>query len=296
MILKIIFIIILSNTFFAFSQQQQDFNIINQKLESIFKKYGVKGVLVIQAGFCNQEEIEKCPKYSTIYKQNIKNNSNDFNRSKIRYMPASTFKIYHSLFALDSGIIPNVDKNFYHYSGESVAIESWKSDANLRNAMHKSQVPAFQQIAQKLGKVRMQNYLTTLHFGNETIGEKLDYFWLDNSLKISAQEQISLIGRLSTLSLPFSKENQQQVIDIIALEKGQNYTLYGKTGLTRFDSSGISWFVGFLDYKGIIYPFAFNADSHSLHNYTHGTNTKKPQIPFVKECLEEIINIKFDKI
>lgn len=261
----------------------------NTSLQKLFSKYGVKGTLIIN--------------------MQGKLISNDTKRAKVRYMPASTFKIYNALVGLDLGIVRDSDEVFYHYSGEPVSIESWKSNASLKSGMKISQVPAFQELARKIGRERMQEYLHKLHYGNESIGKDIDYFWLDDSLQISALEQLEFITRLSILSLPVSKKAQQEVIKTIKLEDTKEYTLYGKTGLSKWDNSGVSWFVGFVEvtsstkgkivgdtkFKGdthkVRYPFAFNADSKSLEEYAKTHNlTQRAQIEFVKECIETIIS------
>lgn len=260
----------------------------NTSLQKLFSKYGIKGALIIST----QDKLI----------------SNDIKRAKVRYMPASTFKIYNALVGLDLGIVRDSDEVFYHYSGEPVSVDLWRSNASLKSGMKISQVPAFQELARKIGRERMQEYLHKLHYGNESIGKDIDYFWLDDSLQISALEQLEFITRLSTLSLPVSKKAQQEVIETIKLEDTKEYTLYGKTGLSKWDNSGVSWFVGFVEvasstkgkiagdtkFKGdshkVRYPFAFNADSKSLEEYAKTHNlTQRAQIEFVKECIESIL-------
>ena len=43
----------------------------------------------------------------------------DEKRAVMRFSPASTFKIAHSLIALDLGIVKNVDEVFFSYDGHS---------------------------------------------------------------------------------------------------------------------------------------------------------------------------------
>ncbi|WP_198672575.1 class D beta-lactamase [Helicobacter burdigaliensis] len=239
-------------------------------------------------------------------------------RAKVRYMPASTFKIYNALIGLDLGIVRDSEEIFYHYDGEPVSLESWRSDASLKSGMQISQVPAFRELARKISREKMHEYLHKLHYGNEKIGKNIDSFWLDDSLQISALEQLELITSLSNLNLPVSKKAQQEVIKTIKLEDTKEYTLYGKTGLSKWDNSGVSWFVGFIeinfdaDGKGrggttnlrdsnlenshkARYTFAFNADSKSLEKYAKAHNlSQRAQIEFIKECLEAIGFVEFD--
>ncbi|WP_442908591.1 penicillin-binding transpeptidase domain-containing protein [Helicobacter sp. WB40] len=259
----------------------------NSTLQKLFSKYDIKSTIIIN--------------------MQGKLISNDTSRAKVRYMPASTFKIYNALIGLDLGIMRDSEDIFYHYDGKPVSLESWRSDACLKSGMQISQVPAFKELARKIGREKMQSYLYKLHYGNEKIGKNIDDFWLDDSLQINALEQLELITSLSNLSLPVSKKAQQEVIKIIKLEDTKEYTIYGKTGLSKWDNSGISWFVGFVEvasstkgkiagdtkFKGVShkvrYTFAFNADSKSLEKYTKTHNLpQRVQIEFVKEYLGAI--------
>ncbi|MBK1994232.1 class D beta-lactamase, partial [Campylobacter novaezeelandiae] len=118
--------------------------------------------------------------------------SNDFKRANEAFSPASTFKIFNALIALNLGIVKDTKEIFYHYKGEKVFLKSWANDANLSSAMKRSQVTAFKELARKIGIKRMQENLNILNYGNKKIS-KIDSFWLDNSLKISAKEQAILL-------------------------------------------------------------------------------------------------------
>ncbi|MBF7044226.1 penicillin-binding transpeptidase domain-containing protein, partial [Campylobacter volucris] len=99
----------------------------NENLQDLFKDYNKSGVFIAYDG---------------------KNYfSNDFKKANKRILPASTFKIFNALIALNEGIVKNTNEIFYHYKGEKVFLNSWKQDANLTLAMQNSQVPAFKELA-----------------------------------------------------------------------------------------------------------------------------------------------------
>lgn len=63
----------------------------------------------------------------------------DAERAGRRYSPASTFKIPHSLFALDAGILRD-EFQVIRWDGVQRSIEAWNGDQNLRSAMRNSTV------------------------------------------------------------------------------------------------------------------------------------------------------------
>lgn len=180
-------------------------------------------------------------------------------RANIRYTPASTFKIYNSLIALDTKTLNSTENIFYHYKGEKAYLESWKHDASLQSAIKVSNVLAFKELARRIGKKNMLDGLKRLNYGNQAIS-KIDTFWLDNSLQISALEQAILINKLAHKELNFNQKAMQDTINIILLEQNADYKLYGKTGFNDNINPAIGLFVGFLSTQKGIYSFALNID------------------------------------
>ncbi|MGH2327089.1 penicillin-binding transpeptidase domain-containing protein [Campylobacter taeniopygiae] len=198
--------------------------IFAKNLPDFFKEQNLSGVMIVYDG----EEFL----------------SNDFLKAKERFSPASTFKIFNALIALNSHVLKDTGEVFYHYKGEKVFLASWVQDANLTSAIKRSQAPAFKELARKIGKVKMQENLNKLDYGNKKIS-KIDTFWLDNTLQISAKEQSALLFKLANLKLPYFKKNQEEVIKTIELRQNDDFILYGKTGF----NDSIAWIVGFVYLK-----------------------------------------------
>lgn len=177
-------------------------------------------------------------------------------RAKIRFSPASTFKIYNSLIALNLGVVKNVDEIFYHYNGEKAYLKSWEKDESLRSAIKVSNVLAYKTLARKIGLQNYKNALKKLDYGNQKLGEKVDEFWLNGNLKISALEQVKLLTKLVENKLLFKYQNE--VKQILFLKDLNSAKLYGKTGLFSDDKYKIGWFVGFLINKNDTFVFALN--------------------------------------
>ena len=83
-----------------------------------------------------------------------------------------------------------------------------------------------------------------LHYGNEEPGDVVDMFWLRGPLQISAVEQTLFLARLAQNELPFTEAAQAATREIILLEQGDNWALYGKTGTAMYYSPPLGWWVG----------------------------------------------------
>jgi len=87
-------------------------------------------------------------------------------RARTRFIPASTFKIPHALFALDAGIVRD-EFQVFRWDGSRRDIESWNRDQDLRSSMRNSAVWVYQQFARQLGEERERAYLRRIGYGNE---------------------------------------------------------------------------------------------------------------------------------
>jgi len=131
-----------------------------------------------------------------------------------RLSPASTFKIPHALAALDAGVVSGPD-DVVKWDGVPRAYESWRRDHTLRSAMQNSVVWYFQRIAEKLGMAREREYLKRFNYGNMDPSSGLTTFWLGQSLRISPDEQLQFLRRLSTGDLPVTRRAMAIVKDIL---------------------------------------------------------------------------------
>ena len=181
-------------------------------------------------------------------------------RCSERFLPASTFKIMNSLIGLETGIIP--DENYViKWDGTKYDIPSWNQDHTLKTAIQNSAVWYYQELARRVGEKKMQEYVDAAHYGNQNISGKIDTFWLEGSLRISAEEQVEFLKRLYKGELPFSQRSMNIVKEILVLEKTETYQLSGKTGSGQRITPHESWFVGYLETQGNVYIFAANIES-----------------------------------
>lgn len=197
-----------------------------------------------------------------------------------RFLPASTFKIMNALIGLETGVIP--DENYViKWDGTRYDTPAWNRDHTLKTAMQDSVVWYYQEVARRVGKDRMQSNIDAAEYGNQEIAGEIDSFWLDGTLRISADEQVEFLKRLYVGELPFSQRSMTIVQNILVLEETDAYRLHGKTGSGWADGLYVGWFVGFLEEKDNAYFFATNLQSSSPE--ARGTNAKEITLKILHE-------------
>lgn len=173
----------------------------------------------------------------------------------MRLTPASTFKIPNSLIALQTGIATN-DSMVIKWDGIKRWNNDWNKDMNMREAFKVSNVAYYQEIARRIGKDTMQQWLDTLGYGNKNTGKYVDSFWVNNDLKISPDEQLGMLKRLYFDQLPFRKSVQETVKSMMLQEDNNLYKLSYKTGW-GFDEqkNNIGWIAGWIEENRHVYFF-----------------------------------------
>lgn len=234
--------------FFAVFAQAQ-----NPCIQSVFEKHKIT-----EGGF--------------VLLQNNAYQTNDLKWVKQRYIPASTFKIFHSLIGLELGVV-NPQEVFFVYSGEKLEMRQWEKTMNLKEAIATSNVPSFKALAQKIGYTRMKESIKKLQYGNQDIGtiEDLQKFWLKGPLRISPIEQVDLLFALAHKRLPFSKKSQEEVIEMLEQDQG-DHKMYAKTGLSVAGDGKYGWIVGWVSlndkHTDSIIPFALHLKWKEGMSYT----------------------------
>ncbi|HJR07363.1 MAG TPA: penicillin-binding transpeptidase domain-containing protein [Pyrinomonadaceae bacterium] len=189
-------------------------------------------------------------------------------RCRTRFSPKSTFKIPNSLIGLETGVIGGADfvipwdKAQYPDEGwNAEPFVHWKRDHDLRSAFKYSVLWYYREIAKRVGAERMKELVTKLDYGNRDTSGVLDRFWLNETLKISADEQIEFLKKLYAGKLPVSRRSIDIVKDIMVQESTPVYKLSAKTGGgPRAEGVVIGWYVGYVETRGDVYFFAMNID------------------------------------
>jgi len=172
-----------------------------------------------------------------------------------RFSPASTFKIVNSLIGLQTGRILD-EKMQIRWDGIKRWNESWNRDMDMTEAFKTSCVPYYQEVARRIGRDTMQQWIDSIGYGNKDISGPIDSFWLNNKLKISPDEQLGLLKKLYFDQLPFRKSVQQIVRDVMVQENNTAYKLSYKTGWGSGDNGNpIGWVTGWIEENKHVYFF-----------------------------------------
>jgi beta-lactamase class D len=166
-------------------------------------------------------------------------------RCSKRFLPASTFKIFNSLAGLESGVA-NDDQ--YVIPWDSVHRKpEWDKDLTMNEAFKVSCVPYYRALAKKIGMEKMKYYIDTVRYGNMNLNTAIDSFWLNDTLKISPDEQIGFLKRMYFYELPFSERSQRIVKTMMLHDQTPAYNLYYKTGTGISGQNMVYWVVGFAE-------------------------------------------------
>lgn len=184
--------------------------------------------------------------------------AHDEERAATRFIPASTFKIPHTVFALHTGAADIAE--VFAWDGERRRVKSWNRDQTIGEALRNSAVPVYQQVARRIGLDRMRMLLGSAAYGNGETGGEVDMFWLRGPLRISPLEQIEFLKRLYARELPFSKQAQETTVKLLADRRGTDWILRAKTGWEIESKPAIGWYVGWLEAGGDVIFFALNMD------------------------------------
>jgi beta-lactamase class D len=179
----------------------------------------------------------------------------NMNLDTTRLLPASTFEIINSLIGLQTGVIKDAGM-VIKWDGVRRPVKEWNRDMDMKEAFKVSCIPYYQEVARRIGRDTLKRWIDSLSYGNKNIDGPIDSFWLNNQLKISADEQLGLLKRLYFDQLPFMKSVQQTLRDAMLQEDNTAYKLSYKTGW-GFDetNNAIGWLAGWIEENRHVYFF-----------------------------------------
>lgn len=199
------------------------------ELELVFREHGIGQACFIMRDHTHESVI--------FYNQE---------RCMQRFSPASTFKIFNALVALETAKAPD-EQLIIPWDSVIRQQPDWNKNMNMREAFRVSNVPYFQELARRIGSDNMQHFLDTVQYGNKRMGGAMDQFWLNDTLLISADEQTGLMKKLYFDQLPFSDRSQRIVRSMMLQESYPDYKLYYKTGTAVSSDSTTYWVVGYME-------------------------------------------------
>jgi beta-lactamase class D len=182
------------------------------------------------------------------------------------FLPASTFKIVNSLIGIETGKITN-EKMMIKWDGvvrvfpNGDTAYAWNRNLTMDEAFKVSALPYYQEVARRIGKDTMQHWLDSLKYGSRKITTRVDSFWLDNSLKVTPDEEMGLVKKLYFGQLPFQKRTQDIVRKAMLQEDNANYKLSYKTGWGFLENGkSLGWLVGWIEENKHPYFFVLNVE------------------------------------
>lgn len=202
------------------------------------------------------------------------------------YLPASTFKIANSLIGIETGRISSEkmvipwDGVVRMFNGDTA--KQWNKDLTMEEAFKVSALPYYQEVARRIGRDTMQRWIDTLKYGNKKISDKIDFFWLDNSLKITPDEEMGFVKKLYFNQLPFQKRTQEIVKKVMLQENNANYKLSYKAGWGyRENGNAIGWIVGWIEENKHPYFFVLNVEGD------HNADLSTSRLEILKAILKQ---------
>ena len=97
----------------------------------------------------------------------------------------------------------------------------------------------------------------------------MDLFWLNDTLQISADEQLGFIKKLYFDELPFSERTQRIVRSMMLQEETDSYKLYYKTGTGNYKDSTVYWVVGFIEKIEHVKEHEESMNKSNVRNYPY---------------------------
>jgi beta-lactamase class D len=187
----------------------------------------------------------------------VENNCWAINKAGLnqRHPPYSTFKIPHSLVALETGAVKSIDERIewdqIKYPAQPFWPETWKKPHTLASAFKHSAVWYYKALVPRITPAEYKQWLATFHYGNQTFTAGSNEFWLNGELQISPAEQVEFIACLLKNRCGV-KTNNFAAFEPTALQDVRNgLSLYAKTGAgpvdpQNFDGAFEGWYVGYV--------------------------------------------------
>jgi beta-lactamase class D len=181
------------------------------------------------------------------------------------YSPGSGFDIFIALAGLQTGKISN----------DSMKINVGDKDLSMFEAFRNSSTSYFQEAARRIGQPDMQRWLDTVYEKSIKIKTTVDSFWLDNSVKLTPDQQLGLVRKLYFNQLPFYETYQKIVQSAMLMEANSNYKLSYKFGLGRKPNGDpIGWTMGWIEENRHPYFFVLYFDTKNKNQDLQATGMK----------------------
>ena len=176
-----------------------------------------------------------------------------------RATPESTFMLAHTLIALQTDAVDDVDEVI---SWEGDDDTGGERDMSLREALSNSEEPVYQELARRSGTEALAAWVDRFEYGNRAVGGRgeVDSFWSEGPLEVSALEQAEFLARLAGAELPVDTEHQLAVQELALYEQGENHSLYVQEGWAQDVDPEVGWWVGWVNGDSGLHTFALHLE------------------------------------
>jgi len=184
----------------------------------------------------------------------------NFNRATKGSLPASTFKIIHTLIALEENVIAGKNDTL-RWDGKvksfkSYPIPNWNKDNDLEMAFKNSTIWYYEEISKKIKKSKYRRHLKKNKYSNRKFRNAKGFdFWNYGELKVTPIEQIEMLLKLYSNKLAFKPEFQELTKELMTEQESIDYILKSKTAWT-YDKVDIAWYIGYIEFNKNVIFFA----------------------------------------
>lgn len=213
-----------------------------QDLDAHFRRHGLKGSITL---------------FDYRDKKWISSDDQDTHTGTL---PASTFKVLHSLIALQEKAIGGIDDTI-RWDGipkkfKTFEIAAWNKDTDLEAAFKNSTVWFYTTLAERIKKRKYKQYLRRSGYGNGNLRRGRDGdFWNFGAFRVTPHQQVNLLISLYEETLPFDKSHQKTVKSLMIESDQEGYVLRSKTGWS-YDGQDIGWYIGYVELEDNVIFFA----------------------------------------
>ncbi|MCB9184916.1 MAG: class D beta-lactamase [Flavobacteriales bacterium] len=180
----------------------------------------------------------------------------DSAQADLATLPASSFKIFSSLYALESGLVKGADEVFT-WDGNDYGREAVNRDLTLAESMRLSAYWVHRDIARRAGPDALKHWLDSLPYGNADTSGGYDRCWVAGGLQITPREQVYWLGDLLQDCTPFSQRSITELKGMILQEDTLGHRVYAKTGWVMGDFGSVGWYVGWVEKNDGSGPYVF---------------------------------------
>jgi beta-lactamase class D len=183
---------------------------------------------------------------------------------------SEAFTVYNLSAYKDSGYAP---LNTFFALPILIGFDKGQLNADTNTWVSLDSTAYYQNLVMQIGRTALLQEIDSIHYGKGIVSANMDGFWKDESLLITADEQLGFIKRLY-----FKKRSQELFRKMILKEQNSNYQL---SYLVATDTAlgNQAWVIGYVEEN--LHPYFF-----VLHtSATDGKDLKNRNINLLKAIL-----------